>query len=743
MKKLNRWQKIVLRIVLVMAAAAAVIAAYAFWPVNEDLSRLIPPDGKYKVTILRDTWGVPHIFGQTDADAAYGLAYAHAEDDFLTIQQTLAASRGMLGQVYGRDAAPADYVLGLLRIRERIDAKYETDISPDVRAIMEAYADGLNHYAALHEEERLLPSLFPVSGKDIIAGFAQRTPLFFGLDGALRELFKEERQREIATKTAAEDAGQNGATMPETAADPRSAITRYGSNTFAVSPARSANGETFLAINAHQPWEGPVAWYEAHVHSEEGWDTYGGTFPGAPLILHGFNRNLGWAFTVNSPDLIDVFVLDTNPENPDQYRFDDEWRDLEVWDVPIKVKLFGRLTWTVKQEALWSVYGPTLRRPHGTYAIRYAGWDEVRYVEQWFRLNKAQDFDSWYEAMRMEAIPMFNAGYADREGNIGYFYNGQIPLREEGYDWNLYLPGNTADTLWTEYVPFDDLPQVINPPSGFIQNANSNPFITTFGPGNPDPADFSPTLGIESRVSNRSLRLLELFEVDDSVTFEEFVAYKYDLAYSVHSSVPEWIAQVTAADLPADPDVQQAAALLREWDLQTTPDSRGATIFMLMMTVVDERNLASFSADALTNTPIPTEVLVQGLTEATGWLKHHFDRVDVPWSEVNRLRRGDADLGLGGGPDILHAVYGELQEDGRLQGIAGDALVLLAAWDGEGRVSARSIHQYGSATLREASLHYADQAPLFVKRQLRPIWLDEADIRAHLERAYRPGSERN
>ena len=173
-------------------------------------------------------------------------------------------------------------------------------------------------------------------------------------------------------------------------------VAAFGSNVIAVSPERSANGETFLAVNSHQPWSGPVSWYEAHVHSEQGWEAAGGLFPGTPSILHGHNRDLGWAFTVNSPDLVDVYVLDINPDNLNQYRFDGEWLDLIVKDYPIEVKIWGNLSWTVNREVAWSVYGPVLRQDHGVYALRYATMGDIRLVEQFFKLNKAQDFEEWY-----------------------------------------------------------------------------------------------------------------------------------------------------------------------------------------------------------------------------------------------------------------------------------------------------------------------------------------------------------
>ena len=650
---------------------------------------------------------MPHVFGQTDADVAYGLAYAHAEDDFLTIQQSLLAARGELATAYGMEAAPNDYMVHLLRIWDVVDVGFTRDLSPEVRAICEAYADGLNQYAALHPEEAF-PGLFPATGKDVVAGSVHKSPLFFGLDGVLGELFGEERAKPVSTRS-----------------------TSIGSNTLAVSPARSASGETFLAVNSHQPWEGPVTWYEAHLHSEEGWDAVGGLFPGMPVVTHGHNRNLGWAFTVNQPDLVDVYVLETNPDNPDQYRFDDQWLDLEVRTAPITVRILGRLKWTVKEEVAWSVYGPVLRTPHGTYAVRYAGQGQAGIFEQLYRMNKAADFGQWQAAIQMPGLPMFNVGYADREGNIYYLYNGLLPVRAEGYDWTQYLPGNTSETLWTEYLPFEQLPQVLNPASGFIQNCNSTPYQTTLGPENPRPGDYSPTLDIDTQLTERARRALELFGSDPAVTEEEFTTYKYDMTYSSDGDMPRYIELILAAPMPADPEVQEALELVRSWDMQATPDSRGTALVIWTL-----QSLGFPKPDEIE----PTE-LAQAFAETVETFEQNHGGVDVRWSDVNRLQRGQLDLGLGGGPELLHAVMGVQLDDGHLQGTQGDSLVLLVTWDKYGAVHSRSIHQYGSATLDRTSPHYADQAALFANRQLKPVWLDEAEIRAHLEEEYRPGEE--
>lgn len=306
---------------------------------------------KYDVRILRDTWGVPHIYGKRDADTAFGLAYAHAEDDFATMQQSLMTSRGQLAlvdpylprlingltksigigellDVSGADPAITDYLVQLLKVREKLDARYETDISPQTRAVLDAYADGINLYAAQHPD-KVVPGFTAANGKDIAAGFVFFTPLFFGLDRNIGELFQERRLRDVSL------AAGGG-----------------GSNAFAVAPSRSADRATRLLINSHQPYTGPLAWYEARVHSEDGWDIAGGVFPGSPFILHGFGPHLGWANTVNTPDLTDVYVLTTDPDHPGQYKFDGEWRNFELSYAWIRLRLFGSVTIGVTRPVL-------------------------------------------------------------------------------------------------------------------------------------------------------------------------------------------------------------------------------------------------------------------------------------------------------------------------------------------------------------------------------------------------------
>lgn len=738
MKNLKQWQKVIFSLLLGVGLFAVwVYYPQGVWPFVNQFPELETLGDHYDVEILRDTYGVPHIFGQTDADAAFGLGFAHAEDDFLTIQQAFVAARGKLGQAYGIEAAPNDYMVALLRIWDVVDTSYAT-IPPEVQAVMDGYADGVNYYAALHPDKVLLPELLPITGPDVAAGFIHRLPLFFGLDGVLGELFAEERQRSVSEREIG-DAGWGNENVWQGGPTHLPASGQFGSNVIAVSPRRSANGETFFTVNSHQPWEGIVAWYEAHMHSEEGWDMVGGLLPGSPTITHGHNRHLAWAFTVNAPDLIDVFVLEINPDDPDQYLFDGQWLDLEVGSAPITVNLSGRLNWTVRREVLWSVYGPVVRQEHGTYAIRYAGIGEIDHVEQFLRLNKATSFEEWRAAMAEGPLPMFNAGYADNSGTIYYVYNGRIPIRTEGYDWSQYIPGTSSETLWTETFPFDQLPQVLNPEAGFIQNSNNSPFHTTLNPENPAPENYPPELGINDTMSNRSLRSLELFGNDDSITFEEFYRYKFDMGYTGEADVVRAVEMILARPAPEDEPLRQAYLLLSTWDRQTNPENQSAAIAILTLYYLLEHQETKISVSNMTAGTFTPDIVWSSFEQAVDLLMANFGRIDVAWQEVNRLVRGEVDLGIGGAPDVLHAVYGELQENGRFHGVAGDSYIMMIEWDAAGNLSSQSIHQYGSATLDETSPHYADQAPIFVQRQLKPVWMNRIDIEKNLEVGYRPG----
>jgi acyl-homoserine-lactone acylase len=698
---------------LVLVGLAAVITQDRLsQPPAPAPATLIAQAARYHARIQRDHYGVPHISGPTDPDVAFGLGFAHSEDDFATIQNAAFIARGELASVEGAKGAVTDYLVRLLKVRETVETQYDSALPADTRAVLQAYADGVNYYAALHAD-KVERGLLPMTGQDVAAGFVFRTPFFYGLDHVMAKIMAPAPQE---------------APTPKTKQVAMAEALPTGSNGIAVAASRSADGATRLLVNSHQPYVGPVAWYEAVLESGEGWHVAGGFFPGSPFMLHGHNAHLGWANTVNAPNVSTVYQLVVNPANPDQYRLDGEWKSFEKGDAAIRVKIFGPLIWTVHRPLLWSVQGPVLKTDHGVFAVRYAGMGEARQVLQYYRLNKAANRDEWLAAMRLQSLPSINYIYADEKGNIGYVYNGQFPNRAEGRDWTQIQPGDRSDLIWHGYLPFERVPQIWNPKSGYVFNSNNTPFHATGVGDELKPADFSSTMGIQTDMTNRAYRAQETFGADAAISAEAFRAYKFDLAYSERSDLAHKIAEVLKVDPKSDNDLSAAQALLKGWDRRTNIGSRAAALAMLM-------NSGSAHSDSH-----PDVAPIEALRHAMNTLKTQFGRIDPEWGQVNRIRRGKLDLGLDGGPDIYRAVYGVAQKDGTVSASAGDTFIMFVNWDKAGALSSDSINQFGSATLDSQSRHYADQTPLFVAMKTKPVLFTQEQLAGNVEADYNPGN---
>lgn len=659
-----------------------------------------PTAKTWDVRIRRDEWGVPHILAKTDADAAYGLAWAQAEDDFATVQEAVFQSRGRMAELTGPAGVESDYMVHLQDVWGAVRRGYARDLAPATRKVMEAYAAGLNAYAAKHAD-KVAPGLLPITGQDLAAATTFRGPSFYGLDDVFRRTMRPQSKKVAEVEDKLE----------------------IGSNGVAVAPSRSADGATRLLVNSHQPFTGPLAWYEAVIETGEGWHVAGGFFPGGPFMLHGHNAKLGWASTVNNPDLADVFQLTVNPADREEYRLDGAWKRFGSRFVEIKVKRVGGGFDTVRREVVRSVHGPVVRTDHGVFAIRYAGMGEVRQNEQYFAMNKARNLAEWKAAMGKGVLPSINYVYGDAAGNIGYVHNGRYPVRKDGMDWSGVVPGDRSDLIWTAQLPFSKIPQVWNPKSGWVFNANNTPFQATDAADNIKAEAYSKTLGLQTNMTNRAYRALETYGADTSITEAEFDAYKYDVAYSERSDLAKGLAMLLALDPKDDADVAAAQILLRAWDRRTNTESREAA-------------LAVLTTLRLLQQPGPP---LTALKAVMGDLRTRYGRIDPTWGEVNRIRRGNVDMAVDGGPDIFRAIYGRPDPDGRLRALAGDTFVMFVAWDKDGRLSSRSVHQFGSATLDETSPHYADQTPLFVGMKTKPVLFTEDQLKGHVRRDYRPG----
>jgi len=655
---------------------------------------LIIKDSNFLAEIKRDQWGVPHIYGKRDADVSFGLAYAHSQDDYKTIEDVVYALRGELASIHGRDAAVNDYYVHLMNFWNMVENRYESDIPNDVKAICEGYAAGINKFLddnPIHKNK----TFRVVTAKDIIAGFSHRMPLMFGLDGVLKKLAKKKPPELIGYSNDSQEGN----------------FDMIASNVMAVGPQRSSDGYTRLWINTHQPWEGPVAWYEAHLISEEGWDFYGALFPGSPVPLIGHNPYIGWSHTVNSPDLIDVYKLTINKKNKNQYWFEGYWKDLDVRLVSIKVKIVGPFSWTFKREVKTSIHGPVVEFNHGSYALRISSTKDLRFIEQWYRMGKSTNITEFKEAMKIHAIPMFNTGYADRDGILYYVYNAKIPKRDPRFEWNKIMAGETKQNLWYEYIPFERLPQVYDPLEGFYQNCNSSPYLATGSR-----VDASKPLpdwtGIEKHQTNRALRALETFGIDPSISREEFFEYKFDVEYSRESILADvrkrYINDMENKGIPEK--FGPAINLIKNWNLRADSSNTAAALSILTLPNAFRYEDLKYNADSITIK----------LKESISFLEKNFGKINIPLGRVNRLLRGKTSLPLSGGPGTLRAVYSK--KSGKVyKAVAGDCYIQAVEWGPEGQQSAWSIHQYGSATRDQGSIHYDDQSKLFSKHEMKQI----------------------
>ena len=695
-----------------VTAVAMIGGASIFWEPLAAESASPPPTKSYDVEIVRDGFGVPHINGKTDADAAYGLAFAHAEDDFSTIEEVVSMTRGRYGAIAGQDGAKVDFVFHLLGVRDTVDRRYE-EIPADVRAVLDAYAAGLNHYAEKHPEEVRLSNLFPVNGKDIVAGFVLRAPFFYGLDNYISTLVEGKPPP-----------NESAAAMTPIGRDPE----MNGSNAWAVAPSRMADGKTWLVSNSHQPLEGQVAWYEAVVHSGEGLDMAGALFPGSPFVLLGHNRHLGWTNTVNRPDLVDIYKLVLN-EADDKYRYDGKWLPLEEKRVWLPVK-FGWFTVPIPQTIYRSVHGPVIKNDQGAFAIRYAGIDNVKAVEQYYRNTKATNWEEWTKSMSTGGITGTNFIYADKTGRIAYVYNALFPDRKPGFDYTKILPGDSSAPVWKGPVPFDRFPKVVSPASGFVQNANNTPYLAA-GPGSEiDPKTQSPYLGIELGMTNRGLMGTGLMMNDSLITPEELLAIKMDTRYAKSSWVKPWMDSLLAVDAKGDAKLDEAQKLLREWDWSSDGKGRADAIAERL---IRHAARANWRNDPL---PDPRETLQKTVEE----FSERFGRLDPALGDIQRLRRGKVDLPLLGGTDTLRAttMWDGEQPDGKMRVRHGDSFIMLMRWDKAGQVVSESIQPYGAATNRPDSPHYTDQMKLYVAGKFKPVHFEWADAVKHAKRRYRP-----
>ncbi len=661
------------------------------------------------IKIARDKWGVPHIYAKTDAEVSYGLAWANAEDDFKTMQLTLLAGKGMVGKLKGKEGATIDYVVALLRCREVVEEQFDKALSPEYKALIAGYVAGINAYAAKHPEEVLVKGSFPTNVKEYATSTVLSLSMISGVDGVLQRIFKEKVKALDEFKAA-------------------------GSNAIAIHSSKTTDGNAYLAINPHQPLEGPVAWYEAHLCSEEGMNILGALFPGGPVIFVGVNENLGWTHTVNYQDKVDVFQLEMNPANKKQYKFDGKWETLEEKKVKLKVKM-GAFIIPVKKIALWSKYGATIQTKQGTFSVRFSANQDIRGIEQWYKMNKARNFSEFYKAMQMTAIPGFNTIYADKNDTIFYVSNGKIPIRKEGYDWKNTIPGNTSKTLWNDFHPLKDLPQYTNPASGYLFNANHTPFNATGVNDNLKAKDFDQTMGYETKDNNRSIRFQEMFVQYDKISFEDFKRIKFDGQFPQNKLYfPAETDELFKLNPSEYADIQPLIENINAWNRKTDVDNKGAAIFLVMLNYFTAELATKGGVDGYV---ISKDEAITAFRYVKSYMMEHFGRTDISLGELQKLVRGSIEKPSWGMPDVITAMHARPYKDGKLKVTQGESYIGIVKFPKVGLPEIETVLNFGQST-HEDSPHFADQMDLYLNHQTKKMTLDKAEVLRTAERVYSP-----
>lgn len=668
-----------------------------------------PAGARQTGEIVFDQWGVPHVRAESFEQLGYGYGYsqAHAHGELLAL--LYARGRGTAARHFGASEIDADLFAARFNVPERARDWLEAQ-SPDMRAYLEAFAEGVNAAAAgqdgLSEAAR---AVFPVSASDVLGHYQQVMFEEFVAGRTLNQAARQER----------------------------------GSNAMAIGPSRSESGHALLLANPHLPWAGQFLFHEAHLMAP-GLNVHGATLVGFPFLVIGFNEALGWTHTVNTYDGADTYELTLDEGG---YLLDGERRAFETETVAIQIAGEEEVE-TRTFEIERSVHGPVIARGDGhAYAVRIAGLDSsAGIVEQYFDMARARDFETFRAAYSRMNMAMLNLVYADRDGHIYYVHSGAFPVREQGdfAYWQGIIPGHDSALIWTEYHPFDALPQFSDPESGFIQNTNEPPWTSTF-PRALDPADYPANIAPVVSQSARTTHALRLATGDESISFEEFRAYSRSPRHVLADLVmDDLVAAARAAD---DPRLHDAADRLEAWDRTPDPDDRVAPLFSRwaykwfdaapanIFRHPEQAFAVGLDLDDPLNTPrglADPDAAAALLLEAYAEFEAAYGRVDVTWDEYVSVAYAGTEIPAVMG-DGLHGAFqvGFLAGGGDVPArrhVGGETAIFLVEF--AETVRAQGLLVYGNAT-REGSPHIGDQLELYAEGAFREIVLDPAWIEAH------------
>lgn len=683
-------------------------------------------------TIRRTEYGVPHIVANDFRGVGIGLGYAQTEDYGIRVILSLIRAKGWMGRTFGRDSLSTDYSAALDRVR--VEQTYHL-LDPDTRAMYDGFAEVVNRYIRAHRSI-LPPWAQPIfHGHDVAAG-----DIGSANTAAAERLVTRWLQRAGSFRDSLNDPATDDETRVGADAD-------VGSNAWALAPSRTKSGRAILLRNPHLAWT--AGYWEAHVTVPGQLDFYGDFRIGSAFsVIGGFNRDLGWATTNNAPDLDEVYELELDPDDADRYRFDGTSIPVRYQDVTVGYRI-GRTEDSLVNETRRIAFTPLGPIVHRTathlYIVRAGPAGEYRAGAQFLAMMRARSLREWKAALAMRARATSNLTYADRDGNIFTIWMGSVPRlpTPSGGD-TTPIPARRSADVWTRLMTLDSLPQTLNPRGGYVHNENDAPHFANLN-ALLDTARYPDNVE-RGELRLRSQHALQLIGGRDKLSLEDVLRRKQSMRMLLADRVKPDLLEAVKASSPT-PAVLHALAVIERWDNTVAPESRGGVLFETWWRryqgqTRDSAYAEKWSWQKLTSTPRglgqPARA-ADAFVWATEEMQRRYQRVDVAWGDVHRVRRGRVDEPVGGCSGALgcfRVLSFEQQADGTRNANSGDGWILAVEF-GARAPRAFSVLAYGQSA-DPTSPHYADQAAMFARGQFKPVHFLEADISAHTIRSYRP-----
>ncbi|MBL9167393.1 MAG: penicillin acylase family protein [Verrucomicrobiales bacterium] len=700
------------------------------------------------VTIYRDTYGVPHVFGPTDASCVFGYAYAQAEDNFWQVEDNYIRSIGRSSEVYGDRTLADDLLNHALEIPKLSQREYE-QATPRVREICQAVAEGFNYYLSRNAtvKPRLLQRFEPWHVLALYR-FTVYQLWAFELTGVkAAEILTAVSELATDGKTIKRASSKSEKIDPKERQDHPEPV--IGSNMWTVGPTRSVSAHAMLFINPHPHFFGPNQYHEGHLHSDEGWNLSGASTFGVAFPVLGHNDAIGWSHTVNYPDISDLYTESfDDPNDALAYSYGDSHRRATQWTNSIRIMTAkGEETRTFRFRK--THHGPIVAEREGKpVALRMARLAGGGILDQWYSMGKARTLEGFKAAMSRVSIPMFNTMYADRAGNIFYVCNAATPRRSIKFDWTKPVDGSDPATEWQGFHAFQDLPQMLNPKTGFMQNCNSTPMTTT-SEGNLLKENFPSYMTADERDNRRATISRRILTSRAKFSFEEWAKAAWDTqVLEAETRVPEIVAEwaiLHQTDPARAGKIKEMIDDFGKWDKVSSIESTQMTLFAPLVEKMWETKPAN------ADDRWPNIRVLEGIKEE---LERDWGTWRVAWGDMNRLQRIQSELEpfddakpslpIAGAPGFLGIVnnFYTRPEKGqkRRYGFGGAYYVSIVEFGPT--VRAKSVVAFGQSG-NPASPHFLDQAKLYARGEFKPAWFTLADIKANAESFYHPGQPIN